>query len=123
MCGQAHWIKAVSLSAVLAAPTDPVELPGHAGEQQDHLSQNDAHRQGQGHHEAGGQVEVVGLLLEGPLPAEQQGVECGNEQSDIAQSRLRRQGHRNTIPLFLEPVIILSVWTARFTTKDKHFLC
>ena len=73
---------------VLRSPADAVELTGHAGEQQEHLAQNDAHRQGQGHHEAGRQVETVGFFLEGPLPAKEQRVEGSDEQGDVAQGGL-----------------------------------
>ena len=66
-----------------------MQLEGHAGEQQHHLAQDDAHRQGQRHHKVRGQVEAVGVLLERPLPAEQQAVEGGNEQRDVAQRGLQ----------------------------------
>ena len=78
--------------AVLAAAADTVKLEGHAGEQQHHLAQDDANRQGQRHHKVRGQVEAVGVLLERPLPAEQQAVEGGNEQRDVAQRGLQGRG-------------------------------
>lgn len=89
-----HGLQALApVLAAVHAPADPVELAGDAGEQHQHLSQYYAHGQGQGHDEAGGKVETVGLLLKGSLPAKQQAVEGGNEQSNVAQSGLeQRQG-------------------------------
>lgn len=95
MGSRAHWLQALApiLTAVLA-PADPVELVGHTGEQHQHLPHYDTYRQGQGNHKAGGQVETVGLLLKGSLPAKQQAVEGSDEQGDVAQSGLeQRQGH------------------------------
>ncbi len=92
MGSRAHWLQALApeLTAVLAS-ANPVELAGHTGEQHQHLPQYDTHWQGQGHHEAGGQVETVGLLLKGSLPAKQQAMEGSNEQGDVAQSGLEQR--------------------------------
>lgn len=95
MHGRAHWLQALAadLAAVLAA-ADPVQLGGHAREQQQHLAYDDQNGQGQRHHEAGRQVEAVGLLLEGPLPAEQEAVQGGDEQGDVAQGGLQERRGR-----------------------------
>lgn len=95
---RAHRLQALAAdpAAVLAA-ADPVQLGGHAGEQQQQLAQDDQHRQGQRHHEAGRQVEAVGLLLEGPLPAKQEAMERGDEQGDVAQSGLRERWGRRPV--------------------------
>lgn len=88
---RAHRLQA--LAAVLTAvqaPANLVEFAGHAGEQHQQLPQYNKHWQGQGHHEAGGQVETVGLLLKGSLPAKQQAVEGSNEQGNVAQSGLEK---------------------------------
>lgn len=70
-----------------------MEFAGHTGEQHKHLAQYDTHWQGQGDHEAGRQVEAVGLLLKSSLPSKQQAVEGSDEQGDVAQSGLQqRQG-------------------------------
>lgn len=94
--GRAHRLQALAAdpAAVLAA-ADPVQLGGHTGDQQQHFAQDDKHWQGQRHHEAGRQVEAVGLLLEGPLPAKQEAVQRGDEQGDVAKGGLReiRQPH------------------------------
>lgn len=68
-----------------------MEFAGNTREQHQHLSQYDTHRQGQGHHETRGQIETVGLLLKGSLPAKQQTVEGGNEQGDVSQSGLQQK--------------------------------
>lgn len=89
VCSRAHGLQALAavLTAVHAA-ADLVQLAADAGEQHEHLPQNHTHGQRQGHHEAGGQVEAVGVLLEGFLPAEQQAVQGRDEQSDVAQRGL-----------------------------------
>lgn len=69
-----------------------MEFAGYTGEQHQQLAQYNKHRQGQGHHKAGGQVETVGLLLKGSLPAEQQAMEGSDEQGDVAQSGLEKDG-------------------------------
>lgn len=72
--------------AGLPAPADTVQLAAEAGQQQQDLAQD--HRDGeyQGEHEAGRQVEAVGLLLKGPTPPEQQAMKCGNQEGNITQS-------------------------------------
>lgn len=89
MDGRADRVQALAtvLTAVQAA-ADLVELAGHAGEQHQQLPQYNAHWQRQGHHEAGGQVEAVRLLLKGSLPAKQKAVEGRDEQGDVTQSGL-----------------------------------
>lgn len=93
MDSRAYRLQALAapLTAV-QAPANLVEFAGHAGEQHQQLAQYDEYRQGQGHHEAGGQVETVGLLLKGSLPAEQQAVEGSDEQGDVTQSGLEKDG-------------------------------
>lgn len=99
MDGRAHRLQALAAAlAAVQAPANLVEFGGHAREQHQHLPQNDQHRQGQGHHEARGQVETVGLLLEGSLPAEQEAVKCSNEQGDVAQSGLGKDRRTNFAP-------------------------
>lgn len=89
---RAHRLQALApvLTAVLT-PADPVEFAGNAREKHQHFPQYDAHRQGQGHHETWGQIETVGLLLEGSLPAKQQAVEGGDEQGNVSQSGLEQR--------------------------------
>lgn len=84
-----HRLQALALIQITVQSfSDLVELVGHAGEQHYYLSQYDAHRQSQGDHKAGGQVEAVGLLLKGPFPAKQQTMEGGYQEGNVAQSRL-----------------------------------
>lgn len=98
MDGRAHRLQALAPDPAAVLPAaDPVQLGGHAWEQQQHLPQDDQHWQGQSHHEAGRQVEAVGLLLEGPLPAEQEAVQRGDEQSDVAKGGLRERWGRRPI--------------------------
>ena len=87
-----HWLQALApVLTAIHSPADPMELAGNTGKQNHHLSQYHTNRQGQGHHEAGGQVETVGLLLKGPLPPKQQAMEGGNEQGNVAQSGLEQR--------------------------------
>lgn len=88
--GRPHRLQAVLAAAPpgVQAAADAVQLGGDAGQQHQQLPQDDGHRQSQRHHEAGRQEEAVRLLLEGPAPPEQQPVQRGDEQSDVAQGRL-----------------------------------
>lgn len=96
MDGRAYRLQALAAAlTAVQAPANLVEFAGHTGEQHQQLAQYNKDRQGQGHHEAGGQVETVGLLLKRSLPAEQQAMEGRDEQRDVAQSGLEKDEMRS----------------------------
>ena len=91
------WQGEADVAALLPAATNLSEAFGHAGHEEGQTAQQDQEGKDQDQHEGRRKEEVVEGWIEGTIPAEEERVEGGHDQSPVTKCGLRGEGRKEIL--------------------------